>query len=433
MEKMNVLIFPAGSEIAFEINNALKFAKDVRVIGATSVIDHSEMVYGTLIEGMPFISDEGFVGRMNEIISEYSIDFIYPALDAAQLFLTEHAARINAPIVSSPYETVRICRSKKLTYEYLAGEAFLPAWFASPEDVRSFPVFMKPAVGEGSKGARLIHSRQELQNVENIEDMVLCEYLPGPEYTVDCFSDDGRLRYANMRVRARTRAGISVRSYRVKLTPQVEDMAHVLNEKFEFTGAWFFQVKEDVQGNYKLMEVSPRIPGTMAVSRVEGINFPLLTIYAMRGMELSLIDNDIEVLLDRAFINRFKLGIEFDTVYVDFDDTIIIDGKVCTMLMMLLYQFVNEGKKIVLVTRHAKDIYDSLRKYRIDSGLFDEIVHIGKDDEKCRHIAHERAIFIDDSFSERRRVQDVCGIPVFDVDAAEALLSSAVLPQRRNC
>ena len=33
-----------------------------------------------------------------------------------------------------------------------------------------------------------------------------------------------------------------------------------------------------------------------------------------------------------------------------------------------------------------------------------------------------RAIFIDDSFAERRQVRESCGIPVFDLDMVESLL-----------
>ena len=53
MEKKKLLIFPAGTEIAFEILNALKYSKFVEIYGGTSADDHSEFVYKRLVKGFP--------------------------------------------------------------------------------------------------------------------------------------------------------------------------------------------------------------------------------------------------------------------------------------------------------------------------------------------------------------------------------------------
>ena len=51
-----VLVFPAGTEIAFEILNALKYSKFVELYGGISTDDHSEFVYKNLIKGFPYIT-----------------------------------------------------------------------------------------------------------------------------------------------------------------------------------------------------------------------------------------------------------------------------------------------------------------------------------------------------------------------------------------
>ncbi len=66
----NVFIFPAGTEIAFEILNALKYSKFVNIIGGTSVSCHAEFVFEKLISNMPNIDDENFIDVLNEIIVE---------------------------------------------------------------------------------------------------------------------------------------------------------------------------------------------------------------------------------------------------------------------------------------------------------------------------------------------------------------------------
>jgi len=56
------------------------------------------------------------------------------------------------------------------------------------------------------------------------------------------------------------------------------------------------------------------------------------------------------------------------------------------------------------------------------NGVFDELIQIGRDDHKHSYVKHKDAIFIDDSFRERKMVHDNCGIPVFDCHMIEALL-----------
>ena len=43
-----VLIFPAGTEIAFEIQNALKYSKFVELYGINSTSCHAEFVFALL-------------------------------------------------------------------------------------------------------------------------------------------------------------------------------------------------------------------------------------------------------------------------------------------------------------------------------------------------------------------------------------------------
>ena len=44
------------------------------------------------------------------------------------------------------------------------------------------------------------------------------------------------------------------------------------------------------------------------------------------------------------------------------------------------------------------------------------------EDTKIAYI-HPDSLFIDDSFAERKRVKEACGIPVFDLDMVESLLN----------
>lgn len=418
-----IAIFPAGSEIGLEINNSLRFLKEFEVIGLSSVSDHSLFVYDKIITNLPFYSDEFFIEKLNDVIKNESIDFIYPANDNVHLFLIKNQSLINVKIISSNYETVDICRHKKKTYELFKEYGFVPKTFTLVEAISTYPIFIKPNVGQGSQGARKISSREELMfHIHDGIDYIISEYMPGEEYTIDCFTDlKGELEVCVQRIRNRIKMGISVNSFSLKLDKKVYEIAKIINSKLKINGAWFFQLKKDINNNYKLLEVGPRISGTMGLSRNMGINFEALTIYNYMDVKTKIIKNDITIEVDRSLFSKYKSNYDYNKVYVDFDDTIILNKKVNSLLMFYLYQMHNLGKKIFLITRHIGNIDRSLRKYSISKNLFSMIYHLQDGEKKSDYIVAEKSIFIDDSFSERLDVSKL-NIPVFGLDNVEALI-----------
>ena len=419
----NILVFPAGTEIAFEIHDALKNSKFVRLFGATSVPCHAEFVFQTCVTGLPFVDDPALIPALNRVIDAYGIDYVYPAHDSALLHFSEERDALHAEVIASARETVEICRSKTRTYRFLSGAPYLPAFYGSPDEIPGYPVFIKPAVGQGSQGARIIRDRSHLEEaLSEGQEYTICEYLPGEELTVDCFTDrHGSLLVVSPRSRERIRAGIAVRSRTLPLTEELQSIAEDINRRLSFNGAWFFQVKKNAAGQFRLLEIAPRIAGTMGLTRNLGINMPLLTLYNFWGIDVSLIPNREDLLLDRAFISRFQTDLSYSSVYVDFDDTLIVRGKVNAFLMMFLYQAFNQGKRLCLLTRHSTDIFSDLEKACIPASLFSEIIRLDEAGAKTDYIAPD-SIFIDDSFSERKRVRDALGIPVFDLDMVESLI-----------
>ena len=73
---------------------------------------------------------------------------------------------------------------------------------------------------------------------------------------------------------------------------EFEKYAQAISSALEFHGAWFFQVKEGAEGALKLLEVAPRIAGAMAFHRVQGVNFPLLSLYESAGDSIDLLLNE---------------------------------------------------------------------------------------------------------------------------------------------
>jgi carbamoyl-phosphate synthase large subunit len=419
----SVLVFPGGTEIGLEIRRALGDLKEIRLAGAGSELDrHGPFAYREW-RTVPSVTDPGWVDALNAVIDELGVDVVFPGHDDVLLAMAEQAGKLHAGVVTSPLETCRITRSKRATYELLADALPVPHVFPGPEAVAEFPVFAKPDRSQGSQGAVLVSDPSELAAAVTAGSDLLMEFLPGVEHTVDCFSDRERgVLFARARRRERTRSGISMATRTEPQDERIEAHARAIAERLQLHGAWFFQLREDRHGEPRLLEVAPRIGGTSALHRVLGVNFPLLSLYEHLRAPVQVLPNEIGVRLDRALVNRYAHDLEYSHVYVDLDDTLIVHGAVNHRLVAYLYQCVNAGRRLVLITRHVKDVADTLARFRLTE-LWDEIIHIQDPAiEKADRIPEADAILIDDSFGERRVAREQRGIATFDSSMVEMLM-----------
>jgi len=254
-------------------------------------------------------------------------------------------------------------------------------------------------------------------------EMLLLEYLPGSEWTIDCFSDrHGSLRFQAARGRNRISNGISVNTKPSNaFSAEFAQWAQLINKVLKPRGAWFFQAKEDAGGRPKLLEVAARLGGSSGLFRCMGVNFALLSVFDAFEKDISVVPNTYRIELDRALQNRYKIDIDYQHVFVDLDDCLLVRGRPNTQLISFIYQAIGEGKEITLLTRHAHDPDTTLKRYRL-SELFDRKIHLRNGENKSDFIENESSIFIDDSFSERQDVANRRGIPTFAPDMIEALL-----------
>lgn len=426
--KKKVLVYPCGTEIGLEIFRAVSASIHFELIGGSSTYDHGRFVYKNHIDHLPFITDDSTmeeVKEFNSAIAPYQIDFIYPAMDGVIYKFAEHKDVLTAALIAPDLETVKVTRSKKKSYQLLEDVIDVPQIYNPGQPIENFPVFMKPDVGQGSRNAKIISNAKELSYElyqHCMEQMLILEYLPGEEYTVDCFTnEEGKLVYVGGRTRKRVKNGISVNAVEERDNEFLR-IAEIINSKLNQRGGWFFQLKKNSQGRYSLLEVASRIAGASSYTRNLGVNLPLLTLHLFNQNKIdSVIVNDYQLELDRAFYNKFVTNIHYKHVFIDYDDTLIMNNKVNLRMVSYLFQCINEGIKITLLTRHEGDLEQDLKEKRL-SGIFDEVIHLKNGEEKFNYINEKDAIFIDDSFGERLKVKNMLGIHVFDAHMMECLM-----------
>ncbi len=424
--KKNILVFPCGSEIGLEIYKSISSSAHFNVIGGSSIDDHGKFVYKNYIGNLPFVEDHTFIEKLNDVIKVNNIDFIFPAHDSVVLKLAQDkaAGKLECDLVTSPLATCEIARSKLKTYEIFKDVILTPKIFGTVEELQDadYPIFLKPDVGQSSIGT---HIAKNIRDVEfytsNDDSLLMMEYLPGKEFTVDCFTNkDGKLLFNKGRIRKRISGGISVNSITVN-DQRFDNIANAINQTIALRGAWFFQVKENTIGELVLMEISPRIAGTMSLMRCKGVNLVLLSLFDALGYEVAILENSYSMSIDRALQNIYEHDIKYKHVYLDFDDLLIFEGKINPAIMAFVYQCINKQVSLHLITRHKEDLDANLEKYRLEH-VFDEVIWIKNNDKKHIYIKENESIFIDDSFVERKEVYEALKIPVFDSHMIESLM-----------
>jgi hypothetical protein len=429
-KKYNILLAPGGSIIAQEIYYALRDHKDVNLfsINLRNFPSVAPFIFKNCNSMTYFEDMKQVINDINKACKKHKIDYIFPCNDEACLVLSGQRNNLSAKVLTSSFDTNVKCRFKNYVYDFFTDCVPVPKVYEHKPI--KYPVFIKPNIGTGSKDCHIIDNEKEFDFYFNqmYDNHIVTEYLPGDEYTVDCFSDrnDGLL-YCNPRKRIRTASGVAAncKKSNKQVANTLTQYAKNINSFMPFYGTWFFQVKADKEGVFKITDIASRVAGAMSYSRVAGVNFPLLSIYEAERIPIEIMTNNFNYDMEKCFINKYNAKIKYDNVYVDLDDTLIVKEKVNTRLIAFLYQCFNEHKPIRLLTKHSKRVLQTLYQYQIKDSLFEEIFVIPLNANKADYIKEPNSILIDDSFSERYPVHQK-GIPTFDLSMLEILINERV-------
>ena len=177
------------------------------------------------------------------------------------------------------------------------------------------------------------------------------------------------------------------------------------NEKIKFNGAWFFQTKINNAGEQSLLEIAPRIGASSGINRLNDVNLPLLNIYNHYKNKVEIDSNDFNITGYRYLNYEFDFNFNFyKNIYFDFDDTLLINGKLNAELIKFIIKCINEKINVILISKHKGDLNKKLEKLKIKN-LFKEVIHLNKNQDKSMYMKKNSAL-IDDSFSERKKARN---------------------------
>ncbi len=224
------------------------------------------------------------------LCQELGVHVVLPTVDAELRPLAGARATFRAhgiELLLAPAAALDIILDKLVLAEHCAGVVRVPRTepLGAETDPSSwtYPVIVKPRSGSGSRGIVKIETAAELAALDHAPGLLVQQFLPGAEYSIDVLAGtDGHVIASVPRLRARVDSGVSVGGRTVH-DPVLEAFGKAVAEATGITYVANVQCKGDAAGRPALLEVNPRMPGTLGLTIASGVDMPRLALAALRG------------------------------------------------------------------------------------------------------------------------------------------------------
>jgi len=325
MRDITVLVTASGAPGAPGIIKSLRLNRERKIrIVATDMNPDS---YGLFVAEKGYVvppgtSDE-YISEMLKIAEKENIDVILPLSTYELMPLSKNKDKfvdLGTEVMVSDSEPLEIANNKGKLYEFLRGEGIPVPDAVMVESLSVFegsvfklgypdvPVCVKPQISKGSRGFRILrgdidrldsflNSKPDntittfeemisiLENAEPFPKLVVMEYLPGKEYSVDLLVKNGEPLITIPRARDVIKLGISFIGT-VEYNEEVAEMANKIVRAIGLDYNINLQLKYSSEGIPKIIEVNPRVSGTIVLCTGAGVNMPYLGVKMALGEEI---------------------------------------------------------------------------------------------------------------------------------------------------
>ena len=313
-----VLITGCGSEGAYGVIKSLRMnhEREVRIIG----IDTDEIIVNRYMVDKfcvpPGRNDPEFIPFVMDLSRKEAVDVIYPIpTTELEMFAVNrsHFENQGQRVLVSSMESLETANNKAKLFQWMEknGIPCRPAYrivhswdelISAAHDLGypNQPVCFKPPISTGSKGFRVLdnevdhlhlllngHPTSTFTNLDELKlvlgyaqpfpELIVMEYLLGDEYDVDVLAMNGKPLSVIPRKNHKMWYGMSLIC---TTEPQVEMME--LTEQIVTSLGLSYVVslsfKMNAEKKIKIMEINPRIPGSIISPTMAGVNMPYLSV-----------------------------------------------------------------------------------------------------------------------------------------------------------
>ena len=271
---------------------------------------------------IPTADKPDFTDKVLSICREKNIHVLMPLVTKELIPLSQRIKEFElagTKLLVSSTASLEIANNKSRLYEFLQWRGLKIPDFRVVENVEQFQnavaelghpskqVCFKPSVSNGSRGFRIITEQfneadilfnQKPSNVfirlndalrvlssAHFPELLVSQYLPGDEYSVDCLCNQGNALLVLPRLRKKMVNGISVKGEFVREDKIIDYCTRIIKE-LQLHGNIGIQVKANDEGEFLVLEINPRVQGTISASLGAGVNLPLLAVKQELGLPI---------------------------------------------------------------------------------------------------------------------------------------------------
>ena len=280
-------------------------------------------------EVIPMGNAENFIESILSLCNRKNIQAVLPLVTKELLPLAKSKKLFesaNIKVLVSDAPSLEIAVNKSSLYEFLQWRAIEVPDFRivgtidhSNQAVSElgYPdkkVCFKPSVSNGSRGFRIIRndfneldllfnekpnntyiSFEEAKRILSsgtFPELLVSEYLPGEEYSVDCLVDHGKPVLIVPRLRKKLVNGISVEGEFIN-EESIISYCDTIIKALHLHGNIGIQVKKSSGGKFLILEINPRVQGTIVTAFGAGVNLPVLAL--KQELKLQVKPEELEV------------------------------------------------------------------------------------------------------------------------------------------
>lgn len=289
--------------------------RHIRLIGMDMANDSSCNSMFDEFYCVPRADGPDYVDTVLDICKKEKIDIYFPNISVEVEAVSKRKNEfdeIGTTVSIADSKAVSIANNKLKTYQLLSKMGVDVPKFYPVHTIEDFvagceklgypdnPVCLKIVNNSGSRGVRIIDNQKNrydifanekpnsfftsydnmmdiLKSASKLDEMMLLEYLPGNEYTVDILADKGKVLYEVGRENLVSLMSIAQES-EVRRIDSAYDTAKKVVELLNFDGNIGIDFMKDENGVPKLTDINPRITATVSVIAVAGVNLPYLRV-----------------------------------------------------------------------------------------------------------------------------------------------------------
>ena len=308
---MKILLLDIFERKVFDLFNILKKEYNDDIILCSFDNDYLSSFSGKLIYNREiyYIDKKYFVSSINTVLGKFSDDeiVVFPTEENTMIFFYKYANDLDKRIkYLFPNEDVfNLVREKKSLNDFCINiKVPVPKEFnvkKISEFKNQLPLIAKPKIGSGSRGIFLLNSSEDItyfdQKVTNKKDYLVQEKIANGLNVEGCFllCKDGEIinYYTHNRIRTFPRTGGVTTYSKVGQNNKLLNASKEVILKLNYSGLLMIEFLYDQTDNkYKLIEINPRIWGSILASKSSNTN--LVENYISLCLNRNILISDYE-------------------------------------------------------------------------------------------------------------------------------------------